>query len=527
MDTNNLRRLYGTTVFRHPGLDEYAGNALIESLDPIMPWMELAQRIMELPAFDPAERQMPSELRIAKLPFFADYFQTLSIHRPFADRVFNMIRHGYLKRNPMDPLTVAQRRFALANVRKRIPGLQSDVHLTATGAHMIGISGIGKTQLALRILNVFPRVRVITKYKNKLLAIVQVPWLFIETPHDGSRKSVCVKIIMAFDARLGTSYYAGYVGDHLESVSVDSLILAVASLCRMHEVGILVIDETQHLKDAKSEGSTLALNFFVELVNTLGIPILLIGTFKAEKLLTKEFRAARRGTTDGDFWWNAMNEDRDWNLYAEGLFDYQINRVPAAFEPLIGHTLYDMSQGIPALATSMFLRAQYRSITVAEETGQPEEMSSNLLWSVYEDDFRSLHKVLRALRNADPTDLMKFEDAYSEFVKRRGMFWLDPEHTKPTRVQTLPSAETSPLKAQNPEAKLVTGLPQTSLKKSVEYSAIRLNGSLYQAVKAITAEPVPSRTEAEKRLDYHLRIHSKIKELGCLRNPCEFITIEE
>ena len=44
-------------------------------------------------------------------------------------------------------------------------------------------------------------------------------------------------------------------------------------------VGILVIDEIQHLSEAKGGGSDKMLNFFVTLVNTIGLS-------EAEKLST-------------------------------------------------------------------------------------------------------------------------------------------------------------------------------------------------------------------------------------------------
>ena len=37
------------------------------------------------------------------------------------------------------------------------------------------------------------------------------------------------------------------------------------------------------------------LNFFVTLVNTIGLPVVMIGTTKAMSILQGEFRQARRG----------------------------------------------------------------------------------------------------------------------------------------------------------------------------------------------------------------------------------------
>ena len=55
-------------------------------------------------------------------------------------------------------------------------------------------------------------------------------------------------------------------------------------MCRVgwiHCLGLLVIDEIQHLNQAKSGGAEKMLNFFLQLMNTLGLPVVLIGTYGA------------------------------------------------------------------------------------------------------------------------------------------------------------------------------------------------------------------------------------------------------
>ena len=48
-----------------------------------------------------------------------------------------------------------------------------------------------------------------------------------------------------------------------------------------HAIGLLVIDEIQHLSVNKSGGAEKMLNFFVTLVNTVGLPVVMVGTPKA------------------------------------------------------------------------------------------------------------------------------------------------------------------------------------------------------------------------------------------------------
>jgi len=55
----------------------------------------------------------------------------------------------------------------------------------------------------------------------------------------------------------------------------------VARVSALHSVGVLVIDEIQHLEKSRSGGAAKMLNFFVTLTNVIKVPVLFIGTPKA------------------------------------------------------------------------------------------------------------------------------------------------------------------------------------------------------------------------------------------------------
>ncbi|MBN1062511.1 ATP-binding protein [Clostridium botulinum] len=68
-------------------------------------------------------------------------------------------------------------------------------------------------------------------------------------------------------------------------------------------MGMLIVDEVQHLSTAKSGGAEKMLNYFVTLINTIGVRVILVGTRKALEILESEFRQARRGSGQGDIIW--------------------------------------------------------------------------------------------------------------------------------------------------------------------------------------------------------------------------------
>ena len=65
------------------------------------------------------------------------------------------------------------------------------------------------------------------------------------------------------------------------------------------------------------------LEFFTELVNTIGAPVILIGTYKTYLLLMDEFRLSRRGTAQADMRWEPLQEDVNWQLFLQSLWQYR------------------------------------------------------------------------------------------------------------------------------------------------------------------------------------------------------------
>jgi len=107
------------------------------------------------------------------------------------------------------------------------------------------------------------------------------------------------------------------------------------------------------------------LNFFVGLINTIGLPVVLVGTYKAWSVLGGEFRQMRRGTGVGDLVWHPMLEDETWQFFLESLWRYQYVRSPSELTPQLSHTLYYETQGITDFATKVYMLAQIRAITTA------------------------------------------------------------------------------------------------------------------------------------------------------------------
>src|SRR5439155_9812714 len=130
----------------------------------------------------------------------------------------------------------------------------------------------------------------------------------------------------------------------------------------------LAIDEIQHLDQSKSGGKDRMLNFFTHLINTIGVPVVFIGTPKAKSVLSGEFRQSRRGTGEGDFIWDRLENDEKWRYFLESLWGYQYLRTATPPSKELFDVIHDESQGIVDIAVKVFMLSQVRAIRSGHET---------------------------------------------------------------------------------------------------------------------------------------------------------------
>lgn len=192
----------------------------------------------------------------------------------------------------------------------------------------------------------------------------------------------------------------------------------MALIAANHSLGVLVVDEIQRLSLAKSGGADKMLNFFVQLVSTIGVPVILVGTYKGMAVLSGEFSQMRRGTGQGDMIWDRMENDAQWRHFIKSLWHYQYVREDSSPEDrgkdgkTLSEVLYDESQGIVDFAIKLFAFAQERAI----ET-ERERMDAGLIRKVAKDKLKIPRQLLHALRTKNMGILEKFEDIYPAAMK--------------------------------------------------------------------------------------------------------------
>ena len=189
----------------------------------------------------------------------------------------------------------------------------------------------------------------------------------------------------------------------------------MALVAANHSIGVLVIDEIQRLSLSKSGGVEKMLNFFVQLVNTVGVPVVLVGTYKSLSIFEGNFSQMRRGTGQGDLVWDRMKLDNEWELFLKSLWYFQYTRKTCSLKdnPNLTNVLYEETQGITDLAVKAYMLAQERAI----ETGK-EIVTDAIIRSVAKDKFRMLEPALKALKSKTKNALARYEDAYPQYLGR-------------------------------------------------------------------------------------------------------------
>ncbi|MEH7355406.1 ATP-binding protein [Neobacillus drentensis] len=387
---------------------DFKGNPLIEALPDILSPEEAFDALSYYPDYDEQERFLPSHIRYHAIPRLNRFFQPVMQHLDLEQRFSRLLRHGYISRNPFTPCF----NKSLSIGHQQLHGLETknDIRSTASSMTLMGFSGIGKTTAIERVLSLYPQLLI---HKHPL-NITQVVWLKLNCPHDGSLKSLCMDFFLKMDQLVGSNYYERF-GSRRHSIS--SMVTRMGQIARLHCVGALVIDEIQHLLATRDNSSEKMMNFFVTLVNEIGVPVMMIGTMRAKSVLQQDFRQARRGSGQGDMVWQQMEKNDDWDLLIESIWEYQWLQKKVELTDELNQAIYDESQGIVDIAVKLFALSQGRAIETGLETITPL-----LISKVAKDDLKLVQPMLKALKDGRLTELEKYEDIMpmdiADYLKR-------------------------------------------------------------------------------------------------------------
>lgn len=393
-------------TYREPELQKWDGYPCIEALPSLIPRKEMFQVIQAQPSYEKSMRRKPAHVRAHMVMDILHFFQPHSIYARLDGMISRAIYDGYIGRNPLDPRQAKSLKERLAFFKEH-PYTQYYDHNAASGFVICGMSGVGKSTSLTRILGRYPQIIFHNKYRERRFTRAQITFVFLECPKDGSTKGLCIDFFKTIDFIMGqqTQYTSTY---GRESRTTNQLMQSMATMAATHQIGLIVVDEIQYLNVAKSGGEEEFLNFLVRLVNIIGVPVVLVGTCDAERLFSSAFREARRGSGQGDLFWEPLKlEDEDWSIYSESLWEYQYVAKPSPLTKKLNKALHDVSFGVIDIANRIYLAAQVKAI----ETGQ-EVITEGMLRSAYRDDFRLVNHAIEILKTGDPALMKTLKDVH-------------------------------------------------------------------------------------------------------------------
>ncbi len=412
---------------------EYVGNPLTEALPGIISHEDVVKSLRVRPLFDESERSFSNESRmhcIARL--FWHFFQPMEQHIRIWDYLSICIRQGYIRRNPLE-ISSAKRANELyaAAMERRQPTVPAEYIPNSVGFAIIGVSGVGKSTAVSSILQKYPQVIQHTHYKGRMLDCKQIVWLKLDCSHNGSERGLCLSFLREVDRLVGTNYFAAYE----KRGTVDTLLTVMTRVASAYSLGVLLVDELQHIADARNDSRKL-LNFFVTLENTIGVPVVLMGTPGALPLLQGDFRSARRCCAHGDIFWNPLQWDEsiqysEWEMFLRQMWQYQWIRKPVNISFEFMKTMYEETQGIEALAVILFILLQEEAIRNRTETIQVADVSL-----VAQKNMKIVQPMLNALRSGDPKKIAQYSDIISTFmneIRSSRETFMEPEKPEKSR----------------------------------------------------------------------------------------------
>lgn len=388
--------------YAEPEIEDYRDNPLINALPLLNSPQATAKALNRYPKVHLSEKSLPGYIRRhAMMRILDEFLYPTKAHLQLEQMISGMIRRGYLGRN-----------IATLDYHRNLQDVDIvDFNLVARNAgsaalssSVIGCSGTGKTTAIEAILDSYRHQAIYhPKYQH-----MQLVWLKVDCPHDGSARSLCIHFFRAVDDVIGSDYEETYVKARS---SAESMLGDIARVSALHSIGILVLDEIQHLQAARSGGASKLLNFFVTLTNVIKVPVLFVGTPNALELFSPTMRSARRASQFGSLNWNRFEHlsndgaDSEWDLFLLRMWKLQWFQHPTPLTEPMKLLFWELTQGVAHVAVSLFYLSQARAVMAKSEV-----LDQKLVQDVYNKELSIIHPMIKALQSGRKEEILKYAD---------------------------------------------------------------------------------------------------------------------
>lgn len=377
-------------------------NPLIERAAPFIPLDELPVSLARDPLQGKSWRSIPPESREPLLDYAQQHFVPTELVLEPAAGIQRLFRRGLTLRNP---LTDAERarttRVAVASSKGEIAALP---RLDGAGGMWAGPTGIGKSTIARRVLEVICPVQVIEHEpcpRAGWQRLVQCCYLYVDHPSNGSRGALLKRVLHELDKAIGTDLYSQYE----RVTNIDTLLVTVSKQLTTHRVALLVIDEKQGRNFLESPWQLEFVLFYLSLMN-LGISVLLLGNTLAFGHLRSFSQVMRRFSVGGCFDLAPALEKTTpwWQDFVSGMRDFSVVEHCAVSYDELFALEFEACGGLPGLMEAYQSEAQ--RIALRRGGSSAQLLKQDYLDALNSPRYAESAKIAQALRQAQ----QPFED---------------------------------------------------------------------------------------------------------------------
>jgi hypothetical protein len=351
-----------------PENPDFAGNPLVTFMPPLTP--ETLERLMSSPiVMDEAKRDHEAHLRIQYVMGLMDFFIPQAQHSDFAYNLWSHICNSLARRNPLAVDATQEFNDMCDSVLagEPLPDSKASFLDSPWCVTLIGTPGSGKSSTVNALLRRFGTTVMHHKLHGALYQLVSV---HIQPTKQQTGKRLAEQVYLTLvTAAESTGHYVPRIS---RPTTEAGYMYEIEVLARKLNLGVLVLDELQHLYRGTKGMDEQSMVFLTSLVNRLSIPVVLIGTWPCLALLGHEGRLARRGVSPVSAEFRKMKNDDEWFDFLATLFSVQYTRFPVKLTKHLANQFYEYTQGIQDLAVKLFVMCQMEAIADETETITPE-----------------------------------------------------------------------------------------------------------------------------------------------------------
>lgn len=378
-----------TKYYDHPDAD-YKGNPLITYFPPCN--RETLRKLMQSDiGFNPQDVTHDWEQRINYPLRLLEAFFPLDNQVDFVHRLLGLVHRNLRLRNPNRP-SAAQSFYERCDsiVAGQPIGDRNASFLDSSWCCvLLGTPGTGKTATTKAA---FKTMGPDLFWHSGYGAVYQLLSLHVQATTNGSGKGLAQSVYLKLKKE---AQKTGLMLPFMQKMPDTRAALenAIEVLAERLNLGVLVLDELQHLFKGSGAMDEDAMEFLTGVVNKLGVVIVLIGTWKAAGLLALEPRLGRRGTNPASASFYRMPKDENWDAMLMYLLQYQYTEKRVSLTPELSERLYWHTQGIQDVVVKLLVMAQMEAIASGEE-----ELSLSVIDRVAEEHLKLIAPACRRLR---------------------------------------------------------------------------------------------------------------------------------